>query len=217
MKKLIAFICILFFASSVISQTVNDEYYSPAKKKLFSKDRVITSLSMGTSMSFLNSSQTTGIATFIAPKIGYQLTDKFQLNVGLMHYTLTGNTFMPLNNNEALYNSGNKNVSGNLIFAEGQYQLNKKWMMTGAVMMDANSLNNKQNNYKAISLGLNYKVTEHSYIGISGTLSQGNSENYIFNAKNNSYEYSPHNDLFFPGLMSGLGKCTVSALNELVK
>ncbi len=218
MKKLITSVCFLFLAVLAVAQTTSDDYYSPSSPKLFSREKVVTSLSMGTSVSFLNSSGGTGVTTFIAPKIGYQLTKKFQLNVGFMHYTLAGNTFMPLNNQEALYNRGNRSVSGNMVFAEGIYQLNKRVSLNGAVMMDAGSLNNKQNNYKALSLGMDYKVGEHSYIGIKATVAQGNNENYFFNPKNNSFEYNPNGfSNPFSGLVSGFGQNMATSLNSITR
>ncbi len=218
MKKFITFLCCLFSALVVVSQSAPDDYYSPAKRKLFSKDRVVTSLSMGTNVSFLNS-KSSGITTFIAPKIGYQVTDKFQLNIGLMHYTLTGNTFIPINNHEALYNGSYRNVSGNFIFAEGQYQLNKRLNISGAVMADINGENNQCGRYKEVSLGLNYKVTEHSYIGISGTLSQGNTQNYFFNSQTNSFEYLPSNGEYglFSQLATGMGQWGAKSLNTMIR
>jgi hypothetical protein len=175
MKKLITSTLFLICASIAVAQTTTDDYYQAPKSNFLSKDKVSGSVSMGAGVSFLNSTKNTAFTTFIAPKIGYQLTNKFKLNVGLMHYTVTGNTFMPMNQNEAFLNSGNKTVSGNLIFAEGQYQLNKKVILSAAVMTDVNSFSNKQNNYKAISLGMDYKVTEHSTIGFRANVSQGNS------------------------------------------
>ncbi len=218
MKKLITSLSFLFCVSIVVSQTITDDYYTPAKKKSFSADRVVTSLSMGTSMSFLNSSKNPSVCTFIAPKIGYQFNNKFQLNIGLLHYNLAGNTFMPLNSGEALYNGKRQNVSGNLIFVEGQYQLNKRWMMSGAVMADANSLNNKQNNYKAISLGMNYKVAEHSYIGISATVESGQGNYFNPNDKTNPYYYGTgNNDMFRSINVGGVGQLGAQVLNGIVR
>jgi hypothetical protein len=189
MKKLITPILFLFCVSATVAQTATtDDYYNSSngssKLKLLSPDRVSASMSAGAGVSFLNSSKSTAYTTFIAPKIGYQLTPKFKLNIGLMHYTMTGNTFMMMNRNEALYNPNNAAVSGNLLFVEGQYQLSKRLIMSGAVMYDANGFNaNKQDNYKAASLGLDYKVSEHSSIGFRATISQGNG-NYYSNPVN---------------------------------
>ncbi len=216
MKKLIAPIMFLFCASVIVAQTTAEDYYNPPKPKLLSRDKVSTSISMGTGVSFLNSTKNAAYTTFIAPKIGYLLTSKFKLNVGFMHYIATGNTFMPLNQNEAIYNSSNKTFSGNLVLIEGQYQLNKRMTMSGAVMYDANEFNNnKQNNYKAASLGLDYKLTRTTSIGFKATLSQG-SGNYMLNPKTNSFDYNPYSNGVFPlqNAMFGLGEWGAGQLNS---
>ena len=218
MKKLITPVLFLFFASVIVAQTTADDYYSGSKPKLSAKDRVSTSISMGAGFSFLNSTHSTAYTTFVASKIGYQLTPKFKLNLGLMHYTATGNLFMPLNQNEAIVNTSNRTVSGNLFFVEGQYQLNKQLIMSGAVMVDANGLNNsKLNNYKAASLGLEYKVTEHSSIGLKASLSQGNSNgDYLFNPRTNQFDYRPH-ETPMQDIMFGFGQWGVDQLNSVAK
>jgi hypothetical protein len=198
MKKLITPILFLFCVSTIVAQTTTEDYYNPSKPKSVPQDRVSVSMSMGAGVSFLNSTKNAAYTTFIAPKIGYQLTSKFKLNIGLMHYTATGNTFMPLNQNEAIYNSSNKTVSGNLVFVEGQYRLNKRMIMSGAVMVDANGSNaNKQNNYKAASLGLEYKVTEHSSIRLQTTISGGQGNYYSNPYSPNPYYTNPVGHLGF--------------------
>ncbi|MGZ4034373.1 MAG: hypothetical protein ACXVNN_03075 [Bacteroidia bacterium] len=181
MKKLITSTLFLFCASLIIAQTATDDYYQKPNTNFLSKDKVSGSISMGTGFSFFNSSKNGAFTTFIAPKIGYQLTKKFKLNVGLMHYTMTGNAFMPLNQNEALLNNSNKSISGNLLFVEGQYQLNKKLMMSGSVMYNATPSINKNNNFKAVAIGMDYKLTEHTSIGIRASISQGNNSPYYNN------------------------------------
>src|SRR3989344_4740266 len=146
MKKLITFTLFLFGAGLIQAQSTTDDYFTPSKPKLLSADRVSASISAGAGVSFLGSSKNTAFTTFIAPKIGYQISNRFKLNVGLMHYSITGNTFMPartnefvhsgrpINQNEALFNPNNKTRNGNLLFVEGQYQLNKRVAVSGAVM-----------------------------------------------------------------------------------
>lgn len=175
MKKLITFTLFLVSASFLGAQVVTDDYFNPSKPKLLSKDRVSASISAGAGVSFLGSSKNTAFTTYIAPKIGYQLTEKFKLNIGLMHYSITGNTFMPLNQNEALYNPNNQKRTGNLLFVEGQYQLNKRVAVFGAVMYDANNFADRQNNFKAVSVGMDYKVSKHSTLSFRTQISQGNS------------------------------------------
>lgn len=171
MKKLITPVLFLFYSSLIIAQSADDDYYKSTSPNFLSKDKVSSSISFGTGVSFLNASKSTAFTTYIAPKIGYQITQKFKLNIGLMHYTASGNTFMPLGPNESILNNSSKAITGNFLFVEGQYQLNPKLTMSGAVMFDGNNLNTSPNNFKAVSLGLDYKVSEHASIGIKATVS----------------------------------------------
>ncbi|OFY83020.1 MAG: hypothetical protein A3F72_18650 [Bacteroidetes bacterium RIFCSPLOWO2_12_FULL_35_15] len=200
MKKCILSILSFAFASVVIAQNDSVEYYTPSKAKLTATDRVSASISMGAGVSFLNTTKNTAYTTFIAPKIGYQLTPKFKLNIGLMHYSITGNTFTMLNQNEALFNSSKKTISGNLLFVEGQYKLNKKMILSGAVMYDANGFNpNKKDNYKAASIGLEYKTSKHTSLKFETTISAGQGNYY-----NNQNPYSTGGfNTFGTGFSSG--------------
>lgn len=189
MKKLITSILFLYCSSVIVSQTATDDYYS-SKPKIDSADKVSTSITMGAGLSFLNSSKSSLYTSFIAPKIGYQITPKFKLNLGFMHYSASGNTFMQLNPNESILNASNNTVSGNLIFVGGDYQLNPRLIMSGAVMMDVNNQSSKQNNFKAATVGLEYKVSEHSSIGFKASVSQGSGDYYL-NSRTGKYDYNP--------------------------
>lgn len=212
MKKLITFTLFLVSASFLRAQNTTDDYFTPSKPKLLPADKVTASISAGAGVSFLNSSKNTAFTSFIAPKIGYQLNNKFKLNIGLMHYSITGNTFTPISQNEALFNASNKTRSGNLLFLEGQYQLNKHIIVSGAVMYDANNLSNKQSNYKAIALGMDYKVSKHSSIGFQAIISQG--ENPYYNTHMGTYNFgsttAPMGEMF-----GGLGQEFTRNLNSI--
>lgn len=174
MRKLITSAFILLFSGVVSAQ--DSDYVRPQQPKLLSTDRVSATITAGAGVSFLNSS-TPAYGTFVAPKINYQLSPKFQLQLGFMHYELSGAAFYPLNSSEALINRSNKAVSGNLMMVGGNYQLNKKVGINGSVMLDVTG-NNSNNAFKAASLGLDYKVSEHSTISVQTILSGGNGNYY---------------------------------------
>jgi hypothetical protein len=117
--------------------------------------------------------------------------------MGFMHYTASPNSMFFMNRNEGIINPSQRAVSGNMVFIGGEYQINKRMIFSGAVMTNVNMMNNQQNtNFKAASLGLDYKVSEHSSIGIRATISSGQS-NY-FNSNN------PSNSMF-PNMGMGTG------------
>lgn len=195
MKKCLSFLLFASIGATALAQTATDDYFeSPAKPKLSAADRVSASIEAGTGVSFLDSKMA-GVATYVAPKINYQLTDRFRLNIGFMHYTCTPNTAFIMNRNEAIFNPSRQNTSGNLIMVGGDYALNKKLTLSGAVMTDVNSLNSNtpNNNFKAASLGLDYKVSEHSSIGFRATISEGQRSYY-----NNTSPVNAANPLFSP-------------------
>src|ERR1043166_5635465 len=110
MKKFIVF-SFLFLSVASFAQTTTDDYFDGPKPKLKPADRVSGSITAGTGIGSFNKS--TYYATFIAPKISYQFSNRFKVNFGLMHYSLTGTTFMPINSNEALFNSSKHTATGN--------------------------------------------------------------------------------------------------------
>ena len=179
MKK-IALLFLSLYSITMLSQTVTDDYYSASKPKLISRDRVSASMSLGTGVSFMNGSNT-AFTTYIAPKISYAITPKFSLKLALLHYTVSGNTFMPMNRNEALFNTSSNPVTGNLIALGGSYKLNKRFTLSGAVITDASVIANKQNNFKAVSMGLEYKVSNHSSIYLQTTISSGQGNSHYYN------------------------------------
>jgi hypothetical protein len=213
MKK--NFIALLFFTSGTfaIAQNINEDYYSSSKPKLLSKDRISTSITAGTSVSF-SSDKNNYFSTFIAPKINYQLSQKFRLNVGLMHFISYPNVLPLGNNKENTSVACKRNYSANLLFVGGEYQLNEKLIVSGTVMMNAGSVNTMQNNYKAASIGLDYKVSEHSSIGIRAGISQGN-QDYMFNPNRNTFDSYPSTDK--TGMFTTPGQLGVDELNRNIR
>lgn len=186
------FASLVFFFSGLLSfaQTAADDYYIGAKSKKKIEDRVSGSVMLGTSVSFLNS-KNTGTTTFIAPKLNYKLTEKFSLHAGLLHY----NSSFTSNRNEGCISPGTGNVSGNLLFVGGDYKMNKKLLVSGSVMMETRNNRNFDNNFKAVSLGMEYKVSKHSSIGVKAIISQGNSD-YMLDPRGSTLNRNLNNNSF---------------------
>ncbi|MCE3279749.1 MAG: hypothetical protein K0S44_1940 [Bacteroidetes bacterium] len=174
MKMILA--SIAFFFSSLLSfaQTAANDYYIGSKPKKKIEDRVSGSVMLGTSVSFLNS-KNSGVTTFIAPKLNYKLTEK--------------------NRNEGCFAPGSGNLSGNLLFVGGDYKMNKKLLVSGSVMMETKNNRNFDNNFKAVSLGMEYKVSKHSSIGIKAIISEGNSD-YMTDPRGSSLNRNLNNNSF---------------------
>jgi len=203
---------VLFFLLCLGSFAQTTEDYYPAKRKATVKDRISGSVMAGTSLSFQSDSKNAAVATFIAPKINYSLSKKFSLTAGFMHYS-----FGPgFGRSESYTASGKRNLSGNLVFAGGEYRLNKKVSLSGALMVDASGMSDRRNMYKAASFGMDYKMTEHSSIGFRATVSQGNMD-YNFNPNRGSYEYRPFNNNSFGNIFTGLGEWGTDELNRAIR
>ncbi|MCW3072252.1 MAG: hypothetical protein JWO44_2142 [Bacteroidetes bacterium] len=211
--KTSASVLFFLFCFGSFAQTTED-YYAPAKPKTTVKERISGSVMAGTSVSFLNNSKSTAVTTFIAPRINYSLSKKFSLTAGLIHYSFSPG--FSAGRSESFLVSGKRNLSGNLVFAGGEYKLNKRVLLSGAVMVDANGMNKRQNMYKAASIGMDYKITEHSSIGFRATVSQGNMD-YNFDPKRGSYEYRPFTNNSFGNVFTGFGEWGAEGLNRAIR
>jgi hypothetical protein len=211
MKALITSVSFFFAALSVTAQ--NDDYYKPAATKIKLEDRVSGSVMAGTSLGF-SGNKNTSLSTFIAPKLNYKISDRFSFTAGLMHYTMTPGTTYRISNNESVMNYSNRNASGNMIFAGAEYKMNKKLLVCGAFMMDTKNRSLQNNNYKAISFGMDYKLSEHSSIGFRATVSQGSTD-YIFDPNRGSYNYNPVTGNTFGNMMGGFSQWGVDELNHI--
>lgn len=180
MKKLITSGFLFILAISGMAQENVDILYKKPVTHPTVSDRISASIFMGAAVSATNLKfAPVTSSTYIAPLIGYRLTEKFKLNVGVIHYTVNGNSYVPITLGENKYPSGRQQFSGNLFTLEGQYKLNKQLMLSGNVMYDANPLLNKQHSFKAASLGLDYKVSTHTTLSVKTTIMQGNGYNQM--------------------------------------
>jgi hypothetical protein len=210
MKTLFASLLFFFAAFNLSAQ--EDDYVAP-KLKLKPVDRISASVSAGTSVSFSRNTSASSFSTFIAPTLKYKLTERFSVIGGLIHYNLNPNNGYRVYGNESSM-SHHANASGNLIFAGGEYQLNKKLLISGAVMTDVQNKAISRNNYKALSLGMDYKLTEHSSIGFRATVSQGSTD-YMFDPGRGTYNYNPVLGNSFGNVIGGFGQWGAEGLNKI--
>jgi hypothetical protein len=197
--------------SSAFAQT-NEEYYIASKKKVKLEDRISGSVMLGSSLTFMNG--TNIVSGFVAPKLNYKVSSRFSLTAGLIHQTFSPGT------NRRSYgcfpDAEKKYVPQNLFFAGGEYSLNKKVMLSGAVMMNVSNNRNFQNNFKAISLGMDYKITERSSIGFRASISEG-SMDYMYDQRNGAFQYQPFQNSAFGNTMNGFGQWGSSELNRMIR
>jgi|1185.fasta_scaffold15379_3 hypothetical protein len=179
MKKLITSIFTLFIAACSIAQS-DTSYIKKNELSETRMNRVQTSLSMGAGLSFLNSGSSSTF-TFIAPVFQYQLTPKFKLSAGLIHYNVTGTPFITKGIADNKYLNKNKTYSGNIIQVGGLYQLNERVTVSGSVLYQVNpSTNYTQANFNITSLGLDYKVTPRTTLSFKANVLQGTNMNSLY-------------------------------------
>jgi hypothetical protein len=195
MKKLITSGFLFILAFSGIAQDNKEDFYKKPLAHSAISDRITASVCMGAAVSTTNfKSAPVTSATYIAPFIGYRLTEKFKLNIGVMHYTVNGNAYVPITLGENKFPNGRQNYSGNIFTLQGQYKLTNKLILSGDLLYDANPLLNNQHSFKAAALGLDYKVSNHATLSVKTAIIQSN-------GYNSPYSNSPFN----AGPMSPMG------------
>ena len=178
MKKLITFVCILSITFSGVAQVDYVDYSKKELKRTTAAERVSASLCMVAGMGFSNSTTSpTTLTTYLAPAVGYQFSKKFELNVGLIHYDISGNFFNNSADRNKRFRNNNGLYHGNVLQLQGQYLLNEKTQISGGILYNLNSLYSKQSNYKAATLSIDYKLTPHAIFSIQTIVSQGNGNN----------------------------------------
>lgn len=118
------------------AQPASDDYALPKKKEAV-LDKVSASIGAGTGVGFGNGTKNAVFSSFVAPQLGYNLSSKWKLNIGMVHYTLSGSSV--LMNNQDIGTPGSMN-----------------------------------NNFNAAAFGLEYKISDKAYIGISTSIGNGN-------------------------------------------
>ncbi|HEX8517332.1 MAG TPA: hypothetical protein VF868_14140 [Bacteroidia bacterium] len=186
-----------------------DDYFKPQKAYKL-KGRMSASVTAGTGVSFINNSRSLA-STFIAPKLNYKVNEKLSLTGGLIHYSFApGNSFSIRNERSA----NSRNYQGNILFAGGEYNLNKRVLLSGAVLTNADA--NPENNFKAASFGVDYKLTGRSTIGFRATVSQGSAD-YLSDPGNNSYNYRPFNNSILGNTPGEFGQWGIDGLNRTTR
>lgn len=175
----------LFFSSSLIAQQAK---ISDSLKKSFITEKPMSfHLTAGTA--FATGFKKTGsvMSTFLAPELNYKLSKRFTLDVGLV---LVNSSFnMPrIAGGEFQTKPFASNFTSTFLYAGGQYKLNDRITFNGQAYTLINTFAVKSDldhvydaNLKGVKFGMDYKVSEHSTIGIEFNISN----------KPSPYSFSP--------------------------
>lgn len=160
-------------------------------------------LTMGTNVMYAKG-YGTGMSGYVSPELSYKLTPRFRVNAGVMFFqTKMGYINYQMNYSDKSVVVKSPPTSGALAYVSGDYAINNRLTFSGMVIRDMNNLggNSTQQSifntpYQAVSMHLDYKLTDHISIGAGVRMSQGNRWNYP--SPYNGYNYnSPYSSNLF--------------------
>jgi hypothetical protein len=215
MKKLFLLATgLLFLNINVNAQQAEDEpvlyksrkgnsAYSPFfdQPEQHSSKRLHTSLQAGTSVG-TNFRNGTYWGNYIAPQLSYQVSPRWNLNVGTM---VSYSRYNGLMRTAEGYNSTPVSSVQTFVYGQGQYQVSERLRLTGTAFYEMNRFDQLQMNpqatnfnTKGASMYADFKISEHFSVGAGVQISNGN--NYLRNGLYN-------NSMFYPstGRMNNFG------------
>lgn len=198
---------LIILAITALPYLLNAQFYSPLpkfyqpidsstiaenKKQQMHKGETDFGVTMGTGFSSFAGG---AMNSYIAPNMKYQLTEDFRLDLG---------TIISTTNSGLMQSSGfqaNSNPPDNFGFSgRGIYTPNERLSLSfsGTYMESDNAMvplnrytqQNNQMNYKSMSFGMGYKISENSSISLEFRFSSG--DNGMFSPYNNRSFNSPY-------------------------
>jgi hypothetical protein len=175
----------LFLTSAIMAQSFNT---NDSLRKSFITEKQM-SLHMTAGTAFMTGFNKTGsmMSTYLAPELNYKLSKRFTLDAGLVVMNSSYNLFHPAGD-AFQAKPFSINFTNTFLFAGGQYQLNDRLTLNGQVYTQLNTFATKSDldhvydaNLKGVKFGMDYKVSEHSTIGIEFNIAN----------KPSPYNYSP--------------------------
>jgi hypothetical protein len=160
----------LFLSSASIAQNFKT---SDSLKKSFIAEKPM-SFHMTAGTAFMSGFNKTGslMSTYFAPELNYKLSKRFTLDAGLVVMNCSYNLFHPAGDAFQSRPFSN-NFTSTFLIAGGQYQLNDRITLNGQAYTQINTFATKSDldhvydaNMKGVKFGMDYKVSEHSTIGI---------------------------------------------------
>ncbi len=179
MKNLFILITILLvFSIYTAEAAVNDSIKNKKTQK-----PVSFNLTAGTSfMTGFNGFS--AMNTYIAPQFKYPLSKRFTLDAGFAIVNTNFNSNFTGENNNTRKPFTN-NYTSTFIYAGGKYLLSERFTLSGQAYTEVYTFDNKNNqskvlnnNIKGAMLGVDYKITENSSIGIHVNYLNGGSSSF---------------------------------------
>lgn len=169
---------------------------SPVVKKTSFADKIDYKLTAGTS--FISAKGFgSGTSTYIAPELTYKFTPRFHLSAGVMilRSNLPFNRYQLLSNERSVVVKRGPSTRA-IAYVSGDYLINSRLSVSGTLMKDLSSPSNfnkygYNNSFQAMSLNMDYKLTDHITIGAGVHMTQGNNWDYPAYGLSPSNQFSP--------------------------
>lgn len=185
LKKILAVVFITMGVLSLQAQERDetpvvspDEVHPEIEKKSGTTDKKFDiGLSAGTSFVYSKNSGG-GMSTFVAPELTYKLTPRVHLNVGVMllNSNLVYNRYRMMDDEPSVV-VRTKPAFSTLAYVSGDYLINDRLTVSGMLMRDLSGTSRFGSytpSIQAMSLHLDYKITDHMSIGAGVHMRQGN-------------------------------------------
>jgi len=176
LKKIFSLALLITGVVCLQAQDIDENPIIPTIDKRAPKvDKLDYSLSAGTSF-ITSKTYGSGSSTYIAPELTYKLTPKLHLNVGIMfmrsNYLV--NRYQRFAGEQSAVIKTNPNVS-TLAYISGDYLINNRLSISGMLMRDLSSPQGfGSNSFQAMSVHMDYKLTDNISIGAGVQMRQGN-------------------------------------------
>lgn len=200
MKKSFIILLIALFHGIIYSQNDNFEYYTEDSQETVRaslNDSLTTKtkkMSLGVETGFAIGN---GYSAYIAPHVSYRATDKITINVG----TILGNSYYAnsyfSSTDEELY-ANNSKTAMRMFYAQGEYRYSEKLTVRSTVVYERNPSRDidgtsVHQDFKQVSVGVDYKITPNITIGVEVRRSEGYSPYYYspFYTRSTPYNIYP--------------------------
>jgi len=152
---------------------IQDDEFSVSTKKEkpeIEQKKVFTNISIGSSI-ISSGGSAYSFNSYVNPTIGYRLTPKLSVSIGLMAVQTNLNNYKVYNYQENQIENLSYSGLNTYFTAEASYQINDKINVYGGVMIGGQSmdfagieLNDNHSTPTAYRLGVEYKLGEHAFL-----------------------------------------------------
>ncbi|HEX3008838.1 MAG TPA: hypothetical protein VHO90_14615 [Bacteroidales bacterium] len=155
---------------------------TPALKKPTLKDKMDVRVSAGSSFMY-SKNFGNGLSTYVAPELSFKVTPRIHINAGIMvvNSNISINRYMYYPYEQSVVVKTNPTTS-TLAYVSADYMINSRLSVSGSVLRDLTNNPGAGNYYspsiQAMSLRMDYKLTDNISIGAGMHVQQGNSWGY---------------------------------------